>query len=252
MSCAGGGGKAKFDADEEKPVVAVVAKKETTEPIVAASSTSDKPATTSEETSVVKASKETKAAAKAAKKQAKKQADEAKTKTKTLIETRTKSPVRIETDLAVLTSTPDSFVDVPTVISLDIQGSPMPISKKPKEAADATFTTTTKTIITTTSKSEPLATDVESPATVIKVADETVSEKHFDASNFISLDTEEQPQTVVDEKAVEIETALIETTVVPDVTDVNPVETEEKANEPQIDEGPITPPTTPETKTKSK
>ncbi len=57
----------------------------------------------------------------------KKQSEEVKKKKKTpkvkvLVESKAKSPVRVETDLATITANaPEKFVDVPTVITLDIQ-----------------------------------------------------------------------------------------------------------------------------------
>lgn len=227
LSCAGG--QAKFE-DEEKPT----AKKEVVSGVEEA-----------------RRAKEEAKQAKAARKQAKKQlaVDSAgKSKSKTVVESRAKSPVRIETDLSML-NPPNTFVDVPTVISLDIQGQPSPgvdesSGKSPKSVksaakqTDVEITVVPPEVVVQSAKSEQIDVKVE-------LVDETNSEKLFDASNFISLDTEEQ-------QAVELADKVEIVEVNADVEEVKKKEEADDEKAAPIDEGPITPPTTPEIKAKSK
>lgn len=236
MSCAGGG-QAKFDEDE-KPT----GKKEDKVTAKAAS----------EETAVsAKQTKETRAATKAAKKQEKlaKKAASPKTAKKQDETVRAKSPIRIETNLSSL-HPPNTFVDVPTVISLDIQASPLPVAKKDKDSPAVQQ----QVVAVETTPQPVVVKEVIKPA-----SEETTNE--IDTTKFISLDTDEAtpadvaaPVDEVQVEKVELVSAEVvdeQQTSAPQTTESEVVVVKPLEPQQQLDEGPITPPTTPELKPKS-
>jgi hypothetical protein len=267
LSCAGGG-QAKFDEDE-KPTTASPSKKtaESTDAAVAATT----PAATNESASSNKKQRTPKPKKP---KQPKTSTESSQNKSATEPQQHhqpkvtSKSPIRSELPK-------DTFVDVPTVITLDIQHSPMKNAKQPKALVDST------------KQQQPQVTEVAVVvAAVAPVIEAQVvsgapkydeSEKLFDASKFISLDTDEssgkelvesqaQPtlqelvnkQLEQNEIEFQLENLARESStpaaveVVTTTTTTTTTVTQEKPSEsPQDDEGPMTPPTTPELKVKS-
>lgn len=264
LSCAGGG-QAKFDEDE-KPTTASPSKKTAAPAESTAAAVATTPAVTNESASSNKKQRTPKTKKP---KQPKTSTESSQNKSATESQQQhrpkvtSKSPIRSELPK-------DAFVDVPTVITLDIQHSPMKNAKQPKAVVDSAKQ---QSQVTEVAVVVAAVAPVIEPQ-VISAPKYDENEKLFDASKFISLDTDEssgkelesQPQPTLQElvdkqlEQNEIEfqlenlaresstpavVELVSTTTTTTVTQEKPSES------PQDDEGPMTPPTTPELKVKS-